>query len=112
MLMHDVAESYVGDMPANVKMENQVIKNQLSVIEKAWEKANLPGMPDLHPKEQLIGKIADLVELGMYCVDELRIGNVNVQVVIDNVIDYLDNEVFKQIKGVDKLIRFLRRSMR
>ena len=104
MLMHDIAEGYVGDMPANVKRDNPDLRKMLSKVEDHWEKVNLPHMPDLHHHERAIVKIADIVELGMYCVEELALGNTNLNHVLVNVINYLGE--YSEYKGVAEFVEY------
>jgi len=101
-LMHDIAEGYVGDTPTNVKKDFPDIKKALDRAEKHWEKTYIPDMPDLHPQEKEIAKAADLAELGMYCLEELHLGNKNVLFVLNNVIAYLKS--YQDIKGVTDFI--------
>jgi len=89
ILMHDVAEGYVGDTPANVKVDNPKLKEVLSRIEDNWERDNLLDIPTLNLVEHDIFKSADLIELGMYCLEELKMGNRNVITVLSNVTKYL-----------------------
>jgi len=104
MLLHDVAECYVGDVPTNVKMDNSELKSVLDKIETKWESRNVTNMPDLHHTEKAICKVADLAELGMFCVDELNLGNNNVIYVLDNVVDYLQS--YTDIKGCNSFIKY------
>lgn len=106
MLMHDIAEGYTGDIPANVKVDNPELKKVLDKVEKQWEERNLPHMPDLHGDEVFIAKAADLIELGMYCIDEIRMGNEdNMLPVLANVINYLS--YCSSIKGVSLFVEYL-----
>jgi len=102
MLLHDVAEGYVGDSPANVKREYPDIKTALDIAESDWEQKYIPDMPDLHPQEKAIAKVADLAELGMYCLEELWIGNRNVTEILVRVVEYLHD--FKKVKGTEDFI--------
>jgi len=104
MLLHDVAEGYVGDVPANVKRDNPELKTVLDRIEHKWEQSNILDMPDLHHQEKAICKIADLAELGMFCIDELNLGNNNVLFVLDNVVDYLQD--YSNVKGCNEFIKY------
>lgn len=106
-LMHDVHESYIGDTPANVKVDNPELKTLMTSIESKWESDNGLDLPDLSDVEKSILKIADLVELGMYCLDELKMGNSNMKFVIRNVILYLGDYVRLNIKGSIELYDYL-----
>lgn len=102
MLLHDVAEGYVGDSPANVKREYPDIKQALDNAEKDWEQKYIPDMPDLHKQEKAIAKVADLAELGMYCLEELWMGNKNVTEILVRVVEYLQD--YKEVKGTEDFI--------
>ncbi len=103
MLLHDVAEGYTGDVPANVKMDYPNIKHALNEAEKDWEERNIPHLPDLSHQERKIARAADLLELGMHCLDELAIGNQDMQFVLKNVIQYSD-QYREDIVGFSKLV--------
>ena len=107
MLLHDVAEGYVGDVPANVKTDYPDIKHALNEAEKDWEERNIPHLPNLSHQERKIAKAADLLELGMHCLDELAIGNNDMQFVLKNVIQYSD-QYREDIAGFSKLIDHLK----
>ncbi len=102
MLMHDVAEGYVGDMPSNFKRDYPSVKMELDQAEKEWESLNLPFLPTLTPEEKDIVKIADLAELGFYALEELALGNTNLNHVLVNVVDYMQE--FRMYVGVNNLI--------
>lgn len=106
MLLHDIAEGYTGDIPANVKVNNPDLKSELDLIEARWERLNIPDMPDLSIQEKRISKVADIVELGMYCLSELKLGNKNMIFVLTNVIVYL-NKYIDPVKGTQEFIEYL-----
>jgi len=90
MLMHDVAEQFVGDVPADVKRIEPDIKSILDAVESNWERKNLPDKPlEMSKLCSSLCKASDLIELGMFCVEELNMGNKGVTHVLQNVIDYL-----------------------
>lgn len=90
MLMHDISECHVGDIPADVKRRHPTLKNHLTSIEEEWEKYNLPEKPFLkNDKEIIICKIADIAELGFHCLEELQMGNKMVKHVVNNVLQYI-----------------------
>ena len=89
MLMHDVAEQYVGDVPANAKIDNPYLKEAMGVAETYWEGQYLPNVPGLSKQEACLARVSDLAELGMYCLEELDMGNSNVLPTIDKVVEYL-----------------------
>lgn len=108
MLMHDVAEGYTGDMPANVKRENVLLSNALAIAEDSWiERNNIP-LPDLAHEEAVICKAADLIELGMFCRDEIAMGNRNMYFVMDNVMEYLEALMSNSFSGMAPYMKYFR----
>jgi len=105
MLLHDVAEGYVGDIPSNVKKDYPEIKSILDKIEHTWEEVYIPDMPDLHHSEIAIAKASDAIELGMYCIEELKLGNQNVEHVLNNIIRYL-HEDSNNVNGVSDFMEY------
>ncbi len=104
MLLHDIAEGYTGDIPANVKVENPFLAIHLKEIEARWENLNI-DLPNLTDKQRRICKAADLIELGFFCLDELTMGNKNVTIVLKNVIQYLRG--YHNILGVSDCCRYI-----
>jgi len=80
ILIHDVEELYIGDMPADVKLDKKLNKI-ITLIEQKWVAENVPShhtditLTDL---EYHIVKIADTLELAYFCIDEINFGNRNV----------------------------------
>lgn len=105
MLLHDVAEGYVGDIPSNVKKDYPEIKSVLDRIEHKWEEQYIPDMPDLHHSEMAIAKASDAIELGMYCIEELKLGNQNILHVLDNIIRYMQDYI-GTVNGVSDFMEY------
>ena len=76
ILLHDLAEGYTGDIPANVKKETN-IKSVMDRIEDEWTKKHVPDYMDatIDCFEYVIAKLADTLELCMFCKDEITMGN-------------------------------------
>jgi 5'-deoxynucleotidase YfbR-like HD superfamily hydrolase len=90
MLLHDLAEGYTGDMPANVKWENPQLAAALTTTEERWCRAHGLELPDLSNEEAAICKFADMAELGLYCAEELTLGNRHVLPVMVRVLEALN----------------------
>lgn len=79
LLMHDIAEAYTGDMPANVKAENPELRCLLNEVELDWTRNNVPEKFNfatvLSDGEKKLAKMADSLDLLMYVKDELALGN-------------------------------------
>lgn len=87
-LFHDLAETVTGDVPAPVKWHSPVIKAELEEMENIFNKMYHLDVC-LSPKEELILKWADSLELMWYCVDQMRLGNQNVQDIWNNLERFL-----------------------
>jgi len=76
ILLHDLAEGYTGDIPANVKKET-AIKSILDEMESKWGEENVPTYMNvsLSQQEYVVAKLADTLELCMFCKDEITMGN-------------------------------------
>jgi len=99
LLLHDIHEGYIGDIPANVKVDNPSLRDIVSDIETKWEKQNI-DLPTLCIESKRLCKAADLIELGMYCLEEFGLGNRNMIPVIKNVVEYLRG--YRDIEGVNE----------
>ena len=106
MLLHDLPEGYTGDTPANVKWDNPMLAVALEAAENHW--ANSAGLefPDLNAQEAAICKFADMAELGMYCVEELNLGNRHVLPILVRAIASL-NIRKGAILGAQEIIDYL-----
>lgn len=77
-LFHDLPEISTGDIPAHVKWESSAMRSTLATLENRFNKEHKLEVPELTEKEELILKWADGLELMWYCVDQLMLGNRNV----------------------------------
>ena len=68
MIYHDVAERYIGDIPATVKLNSPEISNTLNDMEVEFTQfLNLPMKRDLSPTDYHRLKCADYIELCITC---------------------------------------------
>jgi 5'-deoxynucleotidase YfbR-like HD superfamily hydrolase len=75
-LYHDVAESLVGDNPAPIKWKFPVLKRELDKVEnKILREMGVEIILD--PQDIIRLKIADMMELLWFCIEEERRGNRN-----------------------------------
>jgi 5'-deoxynucleotidase YfbR-like HD superfamily hydrolase len=107
LIAHDLSEGYTGDIPANVKMENDGVRDLLHVIERRWTERNVPeylkkAERNIHQTERTLAKAADLLELVLFCVEEREMGNLRTTRVYNNALKYL--APLKEIPGVNDLI--------
>jgi len=73
-LWHDIAELRTGDIPAPIKWEDKEFALACHNIEqRVQEQFDL--FEELTKEEQTHLKMADILELMWYCVDEIKLGN-------------------------------------
>jgi 5'-deoxynucleotidase YfbR-like HD superfamily hydrolase len=78
-LWHDVPERWVGDVPAPVKWNNPIIQEQLAREEKrVSDHFGLDSEHDLNPEDKSWLKGADMLDLRMWCHDQIALGNTEV----------------------------------
>jgi 5'-deoxynucleotidase YfbR-like HD superfamily hydrolase len=91
-LFHDVAEKWTGDIPADAKWREPEVSTLLKRVERDVERAlDIDIM--LTDEERIILSACDRLELLWFCVEQARIGNQNMYVVYNRVIDWF-NEHF------------------
>lgn len=75
--MHDLAEVYTGDVPANVKKEYPAVKEALDRAESDWlKRMEFPNIfLKLTNEERLILKFCDAFDLLQKCLIETAMGN-------------------------------------
>lgn len=74
VLYHDSAEYVVGDTPAPAKWRSRALREALRALESEVE-AELQISFELDTTEELWIKAVDLIEFGMWCIDQLDLGN-------------------------------------
>lgn len=74
VMNHDMAEVITGDIPATFKWRFPVANDALAVTEKVIEE-EFGLTADITDYEKLVLKYADLLELTMYCCEQLDMGN-------------------------------------
>lgn len=102
LLLHDLHEADLGDIPAPMKRSSPEISKCISKAESNWDSHNIPDYPALCQASKEVVKAADIMELGLYCLDELQMGNKHIIHVLKNVIRYL--EPYDHIIGVGGIV--------
>lgn len=76
-LLHDISETILSDIPANVKRLSPAIAEMLKKYEHAFMLENYPKHALLgeDPTISLIVKLADLYSVRQYCLVEKSLGN-------------------------------------
>ena len=95
-LRHDVPEIVTGDVPANVKWQHPGLQDTLEWIEEGFlERMGWPtDLKDQHEEKTYI-RIADRVELLVYCLEQIYMGNLLLIDVFENVREKLNDDLRK-----------------
>lgn len=88
-LRHDVAERWVGDMPAHVKWEEPTLAAEHRIAEERVESWLGFGRVPLSDDEKILLKIADCLELLLYSRYRLTVGDQFFKLVEVRILDYL-----------------------
>jgi 5'-deoxynucleotidase YfbR-like HD superfamily hydrolase len=84
VMQHDFIESITGDLNTLIKNRNKETEQAWDVIEKECVPRHLEGFTDLAIREQLraedpnlekIFNLADYMDAGLFCLQELGMGN-------------------------------------
>lgn len=87
-LFHDMHEGEHGDPPSPILAENEVLREQYRSMQSAFDKLHFDQFGFCHRmtlEELKILQWADGLELGYFCVDQMRLGNSNMAVVFSRV---------------------------
>jgi 5'-deoxynucleotidase YfbR-like HD superfamily hydrolase len=93
MLMHDVAEHIIGDIPGHIKVLEPPVKEMFDRLESEWMEDNLdasmvfgiPNGPQLNEFEAIICSFCDKFEAFQTCYEELRTGNYSFKFVYNRI---------------------------
>ena len=88
-LLHDVPEQLIGDVPAPTKWAHPRLAKELSLAEETFWDIVKVKFPALTSEEVLKLKIADMMELLWYCIEEERLGNKNFKEVFVRGVEYI-----------------------
>lgn len=92
-LLHDVPEQDVGDVPAPAKWANPQLAAAIQRSEDDFWHTSGITFPSLGRQDALRLKVADMMELLWYCVEEERVGNRNFKEIFVRGVNYLQNMV-------------------
>jgi 5'-deoxynucleotidase YfbR-like HD superfamily hydrolase len=88
-LVHDISEYWTGDTPANVKWNNDELVSNLKNCENfVNEVLGINFLLDAREKQIL--EFADKLELLLYCLEQRRMGNQNVDLIVSRVANWWD----------------------
>lgn len=89
-LCHDLGEGFTGDVPWPVKQANFVFKKHLDEIEEN-EQERLGCVVPLERQQQSRLKVADMLEMMCFAIEEIELGNKNMQEVFNRGLRFIDN---------------------
>lgn len=100
-LFHDMAEQVTGDTPFTSKKAFPMVKYALEVVEEDWEKEN-GFYIELEPRDKLVLKWADMLQLMWFCKIQRDLGNTNMDAIFNNGLQFL-----KSIKPVERSLEIM-----
>lgn len=87
-LYHDLPEMETGDVPATTKWRYPKLAEELEIAEMEFIRRNKLEV-NLTDEEWRALKWADMLELVMYCVDQIKLGNTNMFPLAERGVKYL-----------------------
>jgi 5'-deoxynucleotidase YfbR-like HD superfamily hydrolase len=85
ILRHDAPELWSGDLPFPVKQRHPPLKTALEPVEaEGMDALGLAQQPEMTDKERDCVKIADLLQMMVFGLHELRLGNKYAQCIADD----------------------------
>jgi 5'-deoxynucleotidase len=88
-LYHDLPEVFTGDIPATAKWASPTLVNSLKLLEDVFDEHHDLRV-NLSEDDKRLLKFADMVELVMYSLDQLRLGNRNMLDIAERGVCYLE----------------------
>lgn len=106
-LFHDLSEIETGDTPATAKWSYPSIATSLKTVESMFD-THYQIDVELTAREQFLLKVADILELMIFAVEQRRLGNLNAKRLWARGYNYL-NKLRKDQEPVENLERMLAR---
>lgn len=98
-LYHDLPEVFTGDIPATAKWASPPLVQSLKLLEDVFDNDyNL--VVNLSEDDKKLLKFADMAELVMYSLDQLRLGNRNMISIAERGVNYLEEMQFVGAKAL------------
>jgi len=89
LLFHDVAEAWVGDIPAPTKRFSSQVRDACETMERrVHELLEIPFDGDLAPEDQRVLKACDHLELYLWACEEQDAGNAHARCIADELTSY------------------------
>jgi 5'-deoxynucleotidase YfbR-like HD superfamily hydrolase len=112
-LTHDVAEAWVGDVPATTLRYVPGLRQRLGDIESTLNRnLGLPGENELGPEDHAKLKACDRLELYLWCREQIDLGNKFAQEFInelshfirENPLPEVAQALFEDLEGRDSVV--------
>jgi 5'-deoxynucleotidase YfbR-like HD superfamily hydrolase len=88
---HDVAERWVGDIPATAKWRHEGLRlGSHEAEDEINTDLGIPGEDLLRPEERVWLKAVDIMDLFLWCKEQLALGNRGVGVITENCRRYIE----------------------
>lgn len=89
-LYHDAPEAVTGDVPAPAKWDSPALTEALNDVEDdIIDRWRLPNSRNLNPQEERLLKFADLMELALFSIEEVNMGNRGMAKVAENALTHI-----------------------
>lgn len=99
ILYHDVAEVGTGDIPFPIKSMHPGLKSTMDELESEVLEGLGVSLPEITPRQRLLVKVCDLLEMWEFGLDEVRMGNTYAKPIVGET----RAAVWKLTKGDQKL---------
>lgn len=91
-LYHDIFEYATGDVPYTAKRDHPEIKEALEIAEKTIaQRMEIDVMWNLSHTEESLLKIADMLELCYFCMEQIKLGNMFMVEIFDTGRSFLNS---------------------
>jgi len=98
-LYHDLPEVFTGDIPATAKWASPSLVQSLKLLEDVFD-SDYNLVVNLSEDDKKLLKFADMAELVMYSLDQLRLGNRNMISIAERGVNYLEEMQFVGAKAL------------
>lgn len=98
-LYHDLPEVFTGDIPATAKWASPPLVQSLKLLEDVFD-SDYNLVVNLSEDDKKLLKFADMAELVMYSLDQLRLGNRNMISIAERGVNYLEEMQFVGAKAL------------
>lgn len=98
VLLHDVGERFVGDLPAPMKWEFPAVKNEHGYVEKCIMNEMIGVILQLTDEDEEWLSSVDALEFFLYCADQLAMGNTHIAHAMTNITKHIRDRAVTPVK--------------